>query len=91
LASSCSSLKQVFYFQPGPATPLVKQQPPAELVYTCQPELRWQINSLHAFSSLMETKMEKALVKRSFCGKKKSGKWVRNYIKPFGLISTNLQ
>lgn len=37
---ACSSSKQVFYFQPGPATPkAVKQQSPAEPVYTASNEL----------------------------------------------------
>ena len=64
-ASSCSSPKQVFYFQPGPATPkVVKQQPPAEPVYTASNELSLADLPLTTLANLAETKdLEKASVK----------------------------
>jgi hypothetical protein len=81
LASSCSSPKQVFYFQPGPATPKVVKQPPtAEPVYTASNELSLADLPRKPLAALTETENgEKAPVKA--LSKKEVRQLVRKTIK----------
>jgi len=77
-ACSCSSPKQVFYFQPGPATPkVVKQQPSAEPVYTASNDIAIADLSV---TPLAETKTAEKTPVKSY-SKKEMRQLVRKTLK----------